>query len=344
MLISATFAAVGMSAATSEAQTVAWNGTGVQYDNGASFPSVAMTVAQNYGTYYQTEVHQGESPDLWDHGGAYPNFNGSNWYTTGFYPAIASNGDGLLLEVHQGGTDPNSLLWFGMGLQNGSLSLGNLTSSGQGGFFPTVAVVRNRLSIVEAHQGQQTQGPLWMNMTYGNEGWETTQPWVAIQYNWGAKPSISVWPVSPSGGNTYYIMEVHQGGDTNGLLWSDFGIITDNLFSNGSWSVKWLATSQYTGGVLPSVAICNNHDVIAVNEGANGSLWSHTGVITTDSQGNHSFHWIPGTDQAYDNGYAPKVSCTSPMSNTDEQAQGMEVHEGQDGPGTVWRHAFTMNP
>jgi hypothetical protein len=353
MLIGATLAVVGMSAATARAQSVVWGG-GAQYDIGAAAfaPSVAMTVNDYTGSYSQTEVHEVDSQfkgmpaTLYDMCGAYPNFNGPVSYTTGGnYPAIASDGTlGLLFEVHQRGTASNSVLWYAMGLQSGNPALGFLASTGQVGFFPTVSIMRSSLYIVEAHQAQQTQGPLVMNVTsQGADGhWTTTNPWVPLTYNWGAKPSISVWPVNPGGGVDMFIVEVHQGGDTNNLLWSDFGVIHVN--SDETWNVSWSATSQYTGGRAPSVAICNNHDVVAVNEGGNGSLWSHTGIITTDSQGNHSFHWIPGTDQQYDNGYKPKISCTSPGSGSDVQAQGLEVHEGQDGAGTSWQKAFTVNP
>jgi hypothetical protein len=228
--------------------------------------------------------------------------------------------------------------------------------------------------VVEAHQGQVGAGSLWFDVgwsnTYGtdyataerNNWFDFTgvSPWVAGHYTDGARPSVSIIGAGrdPTTRDAQYLVaEVHQAeADViYGPLWSDIGLLTIPRDGSHSWKLSWFSTLQFTNGEFPSIAICGINGesfdpfgggpkrwtVVQVNQGLNGSLWSHTGTVTQSDSTTWSFQWDSGSDQNYDNnGYMPNVSCSKMYFDQSTYTfPGMEVHE--DNGGRLWSRTFS---
>jgi hypothetical protein len=342
------FALVSSLGRLASAQSVTWQQPSIHYDTGA-LPSVTVYADDNP-SVAQLEVHQGGAPDLWYHDGGYEHMNGSNRYDGGFFPTVASTGGGSVYEVHQSGSgvsplymhtgfdyDPNGphVTWF------------SAFSLGQSGFHPVLATNGGSglLAVVEVHQVNAGTGPLWINVGQPAMNTSSTVPFLGTTFNNGTNPTVAITYIGPYA--KYFIIEVHQAADGIGPLWEDSGILT--IDTSGSWRIVWNQTSQFTNGVNPSIAICSNDyiddihfartkpaTVVQVNEGSYGDLWSHTGKMNADG----SFSWIAGSDQHYDNGHNPKISCTQFGSPV-----GMEVHAANaaGAGGALWFRGFSAN-
>ncbi len=336
---------------TADAATLNWHSSAVQYDYNGSAPSVAMYWNSNLDVG-PIEVHQGLGDNLWYHplqsnGG----FGPSDWYTTGYGPTVALGDPDNVVELHMGDQSNNPPLWYDLGNYDGWTSAGQV---GQTGWNPSLAVVGGWSSFflplaVEVHQGGIGVGPLWMNVGYptvdNNGVWTSIPTWVPVQYqSSGAKPVAAI--LASTWQNEYLIVEIHQSQLGYSKLWSSAGTLV--LHPGGGYTWTTYNFDQFTSGNNASVAMCTDGDsniwVVEVNEGSNGSLWSHTGQFTNWKEGTPSFSWIAGSDQNYDSGYAPKVSCLlQPIpSQSGAPGHGMEVHQGGAGNTKLWYHEFDV--
>ncbi|GAA4670644.1 Ca2+-dependent phosphoinositide-specific phospholipase C [Amycolatopsis dongchuanensis] len=168
---------------------------------------------------------------------------------TGASPAIAVNGKGQVVEVHDSGS---GTLWYWTGTY--------------GGASPAIAV-NGKGQVVEVHDSGS--GTLWYwTGTYGADGRIT---WLRHgKYDTGKTPAIAL-------ADNGDLVEVHQS-QTATTLWSHVG----KLGADGE--ITWGPSKQYDNGVLPTVAFTGSGTVREVHQSQSGTQnWQWTGTLSGSS-------------------------------------------------------------
>jgi hypothetical protein len=351
-LIAATTCSTLFIAASSASATgVSWANGGFQYDTGA-YPSIALgATGPGNSNAQQIEVHEGNQPADWVHGGTYDDDDyGSGFaYQNGFFPFVAGDGANNFVEVHQGGLGGVQPLWwivFHETNEGGNnFAISSTTNNGNnrydsGGTAPQVAVYTDTngaySALLEVHNGTAGSGPLWIR-TGSQLG--PVSNWTGVSFNAGHEyissgfnPTIAVGvPSEFLGVTSLMAIEVHQAGSGFGNLYItsapyEVGASTINIGGNSTL----MASGSYAN---PSVALCGNTFIVTYQD-SNGNLYSEVADIGF-SNGGYTFQWVGGAQQ-YDTGDNPRIAC-------DAYGQGIEVHNGEPGGGNLWAHLFTWN-
>lgn len=152
----------------------------------------------------------------------------------------------------------------------------------------------------------------------------------------GVSPSVAEGPYGD-------LVQVHQGGVGAGPLW--FSIGTQNYAYPAPQSVQWGPSSQYSNGMLPSVASGYstqntnpgflNRNPIAVEVHQNGAgagpLSYQTGLWN-----NGTIRWY-GSQEYVSYGATPSVAVN-------DTGTVVEVHQGGAGAGPLWYDVGTLLP
>jgi len=236
-------------------------------------------------------------------------------------PECNQSGDAAI-EVHQGGQDNGSLLWYRIGQGN----VLNVASSSNGlvwaakgvsydhGYNPTVAVDNsgfdnpNTPIVVEVHQADLNYSELWYHVGVYNIGSSSS---VSLQgsHNFGFQgysPTVSVCDGLAA--------LVAQGADGN--LWYSIGVVNT---SNGT--IAWTSPTTYTNGYNPAISIYEtgntfngDWDVVEAHQADNnetGQLLYRTGHMSFTSSGGYpsSIKWsTKGGNTDYATGCYPSVT------------------------------------
>lgn len=192
----------------------------------------------------------------------------------GANPSIALAFDGAddydaAIEVHQGGQDSESSLWFQLG-------------SNAPPFFSAI------------HWGDAAQlGP---------------GPWHcgpfplgcgASKFDYGYHPTVAA-DLEGSSSTSTTVVEVHQADTSGTALYYHVGVLTLGPSPSISWGPSLqVGTAQ---GSVPTVSVANNVAVL-VAEGSGGALWYSVGVVDTATS---TIVWT--APAMYGSGYNPTVS------------------------------------
>jgi hypothetical protein len=263
------------------------------------------------------------------------NMGASRTYDTGFYPSLTSQAGIGLVEVHQGQANAGPLwyrlaTWTGQSTGTGyGLRWSNSVKFEDNGFHPSVASGEDAYGaadpfVVEVHQGGSTFGPLWFR-TGKYSG--TSIAWSgSAQYDNGENPSVAYYVAQA--GQPGLIVEVHQGGDGFGPLWSKTGTV------NANGTIAWANGESYDNGENPAIAVCGTQ-LIEVHQGQHGAgpLWYRTAQITASG-----ITWnSPGAVYDSNGGTNPTIACDSYTH------QGIEMHQAAAGAGALWARPFVFN-
>ncbi len=210
------------------------------------------------------------------------------------------------IEVHQGGQDSGSSLWFQIG------SIGNPVTS---------ATDINWGSASQLAPGPWTCGPY----PRGCGAWPVDtgyNPTVAADNNLG-----------PAGTDLARatVVEVHQTGAGLSTLYYHVGILTLGASPSISWGPSLpFDSSGVSQGYAPTVSIADNQ-VVLVAQGGGGTLWYAIGAVNTATS---TIAWTaPST---YGSGYNPTVSVYG--DGTDLWVPGrvlVEAHQVDEGTGSL---------
>jgi len=253
--------------------------------------------------------------------------------------ANATNANGVThdtaLEVHQGGQDGGSLLWYSLGTAKLSSSQRipdtvnwAASQSYDNGFNPTVGVDNSyylanpvNAAVVEVHQAASGRSDLWYHfgLLMGINGSSPSMAWfpaTQVQYtSSGNATSISGNFPSVSLSDGLAVL-VYQGG--SGDLYYSIGV--NDIFAGITWS----APVNYTSGYNPSISVygcpgCAGWTVVEAHQSntasdGGGTLFYRTGTI--DRSGTvlgggakiPTLKWMPDRDRSYDTGCYPSVA------------------------------------
>jgi len=225
------------------------------------------------------------------------------------------------IEVHQGGQDNGSLLWYRIGQGN----VINVAESSSGlvwadtgvdydhGYNPTVAIDYSGLegltpTIVEVHQAGVNFSDLWYHVGVYNIGTNSTvslQGAVNSGFQ-GYSPTVSV--------SENLAALVAQGSD--GTLWYSLGVVNT---SNGT--IAWNTPTTYTNGYNPTISLYETGDSFngdwdvveahQANNNATGQLFYRTGHMSVSSKGGYptAIKWTTkGGNAEYATGCYPSVT------------------------------------
>lgn len=241
------------------------------------------------------------------------------------------------IEVHQGGQEDESSLWFQL-TGNNSRSTGiNWMASTQydNGYNPTVAIDLNSSStttatVVEVHQAAVGQSALWYHV-----GTLTLGPSPSMSTNWGTAFEINAglnqgYAPTVSIANNIAVL-VAQG--TGGALWYAIGVV-DTTTS----TIAWTDPIPYsTTGYNPTVSVYGDGPsytgarvVVEAHQAANGTgqLTYRTGVLKNGAYGSAptSITWTPDSDTPYSTGCYPSVALAF-YGYTPSYLSLLETHE-----------------
>jgi hypothetical protein len=153
-------------------------------------------------------------------------------------------------------------------------------------------------------------------------------------FDTGVRPSVA--------GDSWGLVEVHQGGTGVGPLWSSTGSPQVPSSPGSSGSVHWTASQQYDYGMNPSVAVGSTKApsgvflgtpvVIEVHQGGSGAgpLWYRTGLRPSGGVSWKSSH-------EYD------VYGAFPSVAANDGGTVVEVHQGGSGAGPLWYRVGTLS-
>jgi hypothetical protein len=224
------------------------------------------------------------------------------------------------VEVHQGGQEDGSSLWFQLGSHNAGSTAGinwgpsNLYDTG---FNPTVAIDLNgpnpnSMTVVEVHQAANSVSALWYHvgtLTLGaspsmSSNWSNPFQ-VNSGLNLGKLPTVSV-------SNNVAVLMAE--GD-NGALWYSIGVINMDY-----GTINWSAPIPYsTVGYNPTVSLFahgtgfpGSRVVVEAHQADNstGQLTYRTGVLYNGASGAAptSITWTTDTDNPYATGCYPSLA------------------------------------
>jgi hypothetical protein len=223
------------------------------------------------------------------------------------------------IEVHQGGQDDGSLLWYRIG-QGG---VGSVAGSSSGivwqskgvsydhGYNPTIAVDYSGITqptLVEVHQAGLNFSELWYHVGVYNIG---TSSSVSLDgsHNTGFQgysPTVSI--------SDGLVVLVAQG--SGGTLWYSMGAV-----DTSTGTISWTTPTTYTNGYNPTISVYEtgntfngDFDVVEAhqeNNNATGELFFRTGHMSFTSSGAYptEIKWTTedgNTD--YANGCYPSVT------------------------------------
>ena len=300
----------------------------------------------------------------------------------GHAPSIALAYDGknnydTAIEVHQGGQDSESSLWFQLGSNAppsfSAINWGPATQLGPGhlsapvfcypastcpvvpydsGYIPTVAADLNGPSltsatVVEVHQSDKTASVLYYHV-----GLLTLGPSPSI--SWG--PSLSVGPslIGATSGSVPTVsvannvaVLVAQG--SGGTLWYSIGLV-DTATSTISWSKP----ASYGAGYNPTVSVWGDGTDLWIGErvlveahqvdNSTGSLVYSVGVLSGASPS--SITWsttssgTPDTNIPYATGCYPSVALAFDGYVSPSQVSVTETHQTACGSASSTQYAF----
>ena len=174
-----------------------------------------------------------------------------------------------------------------------------------GGFNPSVAGWGS--TVVEVHNGQSADGPMWYHVGQISGTKVTWGP--SYNYDSGFNPSVAMY------GTT--VVEVHNGQSSDGPMWYHVGQVSGT-------QITWGPYYEYDSGWNPKVALYGS-TVVEVHNGqaADGPMWYHVGQVSGTK-----ITWGPSYN--YDGGFNPSVA----MYGTTV----VEVHNGQATDGPMWYH------
>ena len=209
----------------------------------------------------------------------------------------ADNYDGAI-EVHQGGQDSESSLWFQLG-------------SNAPPFYSAI----NWGRATQLGPGPWTCGPFPRGCGAG-------------PFDYGYNPTVAADLGGQSPTSTT-VVEVHQAAVGESTLYYHVGVLTLGPSPSISWGPS-LAVSSTTQGYAPTVSIANNVAVL-VAQGSGGTLWYSIGVVDTATS---TIAWTAPSQ--YGSGYNPTVSVYG--DGTDLWISGrvlVEAHQVDNGTGSL---------
>jgi len=224
------------------------------------------------------------------------------------------------VEVHQGGQDSGSSLWFQLGSNNADSTAGinwSVSDFYDTGYNPTVAIDLNSPTpaspiVVEVHQAANSVSTLWYHvgkLTLGaspsmSSSWYTVSE-VNLGLNLGKMPTVSI-------SNNLAVL-VAEG--NSGALWYSIGVV-----DTATNTINWGDAIPYsTTGYNPTVSVSGagtgfpgSRTLVEAHQANNstGSLTYRTGVLINGSLGAPptSITWTPDTDNPYATGCYPSVA------------------------------------
>ena len=202
----------------SDSKTIAWGGSNY-YDHGNP-PAIALN-----NNNIAVEVHQSQKSgdySLWsrvgfvdpDHKNIF--WGDSNYYDHGNPPAVAIDGDNLVIEVHQSQKTNDYSLWY----RTGTVDQDHRTIAwGDSNYYdhgtpPSVAVNNTGTGVVEIHQTEQyLNSALWYHLGYVD--------YTGKAITWGDSNSCGLGIDSPSIAinDSAVVVEVHEEGGGGALWW-----------------------------------------------------------------------------------------------------------------------------
>jgi hypothetical protein len=209
------------------------------------------------------------------------------------------------IEVHQGGQEDESSLWFQLG------SNATLTSP-----------VINWGDATQLGPGPWTCGPYprGCGAPKFDYGYNAT---VAADNDLGPAGSGDAIPAT--------IVEVHQAAAGESALYYHVGVLTIGPSPSITWGPSLpFDSSGKTLGSVPTVSIANNVAVL-VSQGSGGTLWYSIGAVDTATS---TIAWTAPI--SYGSGYNPTVSVYG--DGTDLWIRGrvlVEAHQVDDGTGSL---------
>jgi hypothetical protein len=180
----------------------------------------------------------------------------------GLAPGIAMaqtfTGTDVVIEVHQGGQDNGSELWYragqcpvGVTSYHPELMAWGPASAYDHGYNPTVAVDQTTSStIVEVHQAAEGSSELWYHVGQIAAGRDT--PSVVMQPAektglQGSAPSVTVF-------DNVVVLAVQSSGPDSVLSYS-IGVVQVDANTGVPTGIKWGPLTQYDHGYNPSVSL-----------------------------------------------------------------------------------------
>ena len=230
-------------------------------------------------------------------------------YDTGYTPSVAMNDNGVVVEVHMEG---------GLRYRVGNQGQGNTIIWGDtvrydSGVFPCVAI-NNLGYVVEVHMASTASSRLYCHVGKIDTERNLIQWGSSFKYDKGSIPKVAI-------NDAGKVVTVHQTSNvfTNALYYHT-GTIDEDKFK-----VKFNKAKKYDSGLLPSVALGKDGQVIEVHEsqGFRSALWYHTGTLD-----GKKILFAPS--EHYDSGEAPSVAINN-------KGQVVEVHKSQ-GYNTLYYH------
>jgi hypothetical protein len=228
----------------------------------------------------------------------------------GHAPSIAlaygsTNSYDVGIEVHQGGQDDESSLWF----QLGSIALPSFSPISFG-------------TATQLGPGPWTCGPYPRGCG---------APKFDYGYNATVAADNDLRPAGSGDHTTATIVEVHQTASSESALYYHVGVLT----LGPKPSIKWgpslpFDSSGKTQGSVPTVSIANNVAVL-VSQGSGGTLWYAIGAVDTATS---IITWTAPI--SYGSGYNPTVSVYG--DGTDLWIKGrvlVEAHQVDDTTGSL---------
>lgn len=325
-------AALLVSGAKAEDITISWQVKGKKI-NAGYLPKLASDGIQNVAIIAETGTGLSAfESELGSYGLGVVNWTGTSSYlysppqTTpqvGHAPSIAIAYDGAdnydnPIEVHQGGQQSESSLWFQIGSNAPPFFSGITWSSAtqyDNGYNATVAADLNGPSntsatVVEVHQSETGLSALWYRvatMTLGPSPSISWGPKLEINsgMNQGYAPTVSV-------ANNLAVL-VAQG--SGGALWYAIGTVDTT-----TQSITWTDPIPYsTTGYNPTVSVFGDGSssylqipagwvVVEAHQAANttGSLTYRTGTLNGASP--TSITWTPDADTSFTTGCYPSIA------------------------------------
>lgn len=340
--------------------TISWQVSGSKISAGY-LPKVASDGIQNVVTIAETGTGLSAfEQELGSYGLGVVNWSGTSSYlysppqTTpqiGHAPSIALAYDGSdnydgAVEVHQGGQDSESSLWYQIGSNAppsfSAISWGPATQYDTG-YNATVAADLNGKSltsatVVEVHQAASGQSALWYHvgvLTLGPSPSITWGPALEINsgMNQGYAPTVSV-------ANNLALL-VAQG--SGGTLWYAYGVV-----DTATSSISWTEPIEYGMGYNPTVSIYGDGTTSYIGSGrvfveahqvdnSTGPLAYSTGKIKNGTGGTFSVTW--DAIGSYANGCYPSVAIAF-YGDTPSSLGLTETHETACGSATTMEYSF----
>jgi hypothetical protein len=225
------------------------------------------------------------------------------------------------IEVHQGGQDKESSLWYQIG-SNSPPSFSSISWSSaeryDTGYNATVAADLNGTSntsttIVEVHQSANKESALWYHVGLLTLGASPTMSWgPALEINGGmntgAMPTVSV-------ANNLAVLVAEGSG---GTLWYAIGVV-----DTATSTIAWTDPISYGTGYNPTVSVYGDGTTSYIGKGwvvveahqvdkGEGSLEYSAGLLTNGMGGipPTSITWSTDVDISYATGCYPSVALS----------------------------------